>query len=140
MQEAHNALCSHNFVSDLDDEPELATNDEWCSMMIRARKDHGLSQEELAAKFGASQAIISKLEKGVIGASKLVRPISVLLSIPLPEHFLNEADREWIMLGRALRHRGVENAKRWYDLIKSTVEDRESKPDDALLPTKPEKH
>lgn len=126
MHDVHNHPCSHNFVTDdIENEPELATNDDWRSMMTRARKDHGLSQEDLAAEFGVSQAIISKLESGTTASSKLIRPICRRLSIPLPEHYVDEDERDWILLGRALRHRDIEAAKKWYDLIRSTVDDLE---------------
>lgn len=121
MPEGYNPLWSHNFMVNEDD-PELATNEEWRGIMVRARKAHGLSQDALAGKLRASQALISKIESGEVSSSSLVLPICRLLSIPLPEHFVDEFERSWVQLGRALRHRSPNQAKATLELIKSIVE------------------
>lgn len=133
--ESYKALCFNHFVeSDTENEPELATNDEWRGIMARARKDHGMSQEDLGQKVGSSQAMISKIESGESGSSKLVRPICVLLNIPLPEHFTDEAERAWVQAGRVLRHRNPEQAKATLALVESMAKQYE----DAEQPAEPE--
>jgi transcriptional regulator with XRE-family HTH domain len=115
-------LWSHNFVASEDDnEPELATNDEWRKIMVRARKTHGLTQEQLADEFGVSQVTISKIESGAFGSSKLVLPISRRLKIPEPQHFADNEQREWSQLGHVLRHHGGAEYDAALQLLRSMV-------------------
>jgi transcriptional regulator with XRE-family HTH domain len=110
-QESYKSLWSYNFVTDEGDLPELATNAEWRSLMTRARKTYGFTQQQLADKLGVSQAIISKIESGETGSSKLVMPICETLSIPEPVHLTDPDEREWMQLGRVLRARNPEQAR-----------------------------
>jgi transcriptional regulator with XRE-family HTH domain len=103
--------------------PELATNDEWRGIMARARKSHGLSQQETAERLGTSQAAISKIESGEIRSTTLVLPICALLSIPLPEHVADEEDRNWMNLSRVLRHHRPAMARDMLALIEKMVEE-----------------
>lgn len=132
-------LCDDSHVDDDQQEPELATNDEWRGIMVRARKEHDLTQDELGNKFGVSQAMISKLETGEAGSSKLVLPICRLLGIPLPEHFVDEEDREWVRLGRVLRHRNREQAKLAVKLVESMVKQYDDAEDAQPTVTEPPK-
>jgi transcriptional regulator with XRE-family HTH domain len=120
MHESYKALWSHNFVASEDEqEPEIATNDEWRAIMVRARKGHGLTQEQLAEDVGTSQVMISKIESGVTGSSKLVLPICRRLSIPEPQNFADEAQKEWSQLGHLLRHKGGDQYEAALQLLRS---------------------
>lgn len=141
MQEGYKPLWSYNFVpSSEDDLPELATNDEWRGIMMRARKAHGMTQTELANQLGVSQAIISKIESGETGASKLVQPICEVLSIPTPIHMTDPDERAWLQLGRVLRAKNPDQARAALRLVETMVKSLESElpPDDAQ-PTKQRK-
>lgn len=107
ITESSNVLWSHNFMPQPteDETPELATNDEWRTIMVRARKDRGLSQEQLGDEVGATQVSISKIESGENSSSKFVLPICRTLGIPEPAHFADEQQREWSQLGHLLRHK-----------------------------------
>jgi len=124
MPEDYKRVWSTVRVTDAADEkpPELATNDTWRGIMARARKDHDLSQQQLADKLGSTQAAVSKIESGEIRSSTLVIPICTLLQIPLPEYLANEEDRRWHQIGRALRHRSPEMAKRIAALCESLAD------------------
>jgi transcriptional regulator with XRE-family HTH domain len=124
-QESYNYLCSYDNVTDGADEPELATNEEWRGIMVRARKDIGLSQQTLADKLGVSQPLISKIESGEVALSKLVLPICRLLGIPKPEHYVDDFEKNWSRAGRVLRHRNMPQAKRMLELMESMVADYE---------------
>ena len=104
------------------DLPELAFDEEWRGIMVRARKEHGLSQDGLAKLVGSSQPLISKIESGLVGSSELVRPICDALSIPEPNNFANEDDRAWVQLGRLLRARNPEQYRRATSLVESMVD------------------
>jgi transcriptional regulator with XRE-family HTH domain len=107
ITEGYKPLWSHNFVAyHQDGDPELATNDEWRKIMVRARKQHDLTQEELGDDVGITQVMISKIESGAASASDRVLAICRRLSIPEPQHFANDDQREWSELGHALRHKG----------------------------------
>lgn len=124
----------------VDDFPELATNAEWRGIMQRARKDHGYSQETFAKMLSVSQPLISKIESGETAASKLVIPICQMLSIPLPEHFVDEAERAWVQLGRLLRSRNPVQAKLALELVESMVKQLEPEPTTQPAdPAKPER-
>lgn len=86
-----------------DKDPELAANEHWRGIMIRARKAHGLSQEQLGARVGVSQTVISKLEGGDQTASNRILAICRVLSIPAPQHFTDEDALAWSELGHVLR-------------------------------------
>lgn len=103
--------CSHALVpTQADDMPNLATNEEWRRIMVRARKEprdgfpKGLSQEELGRRVGCSQVQISKIENGEDQSSTFILPICRVLGIEPPEHFANEKARAWSELGSVLRH------------------------------------
>ena len=113
--------CLYDEVQTGQEEPELATNEDWRGIMVRARKDHGWSQENLAEKVGSSQAMISKIESGEARTSTLVMPICRALGIPPPEHFVDEFEKEWQRLGRALRYRNEQQARAARSLIESMV-------------------
>lgn len=120
MQESYKSLCSYNFVASTDDEtPEIATNEEWRGIMVRARKQYGLTQGQLGDAVGTSQAMISKLESGEAGASSLVLAICRRLSIPEPQHFANEEQKEWSQLGHVLRHKGGQEYEAALALLRS---------------------
>jgi transcriptional regulator with XRE-family HTH domain len=71
--------------------------------MKEARKDKGLTQGQLAAKVGCSQANISEIENGAVISSWLVVPISKLLGIAAPQTAVaSESDQRWIDSGRRL--------------------------------------
>lgn len=96
-------------------DPELSTNEEWRGIMARARKAHGLTQEQLGAKVGLSQVMISKLESGESASSTAVLAICRELEIPEPQNFADEDTRDWWQMGHVLRQRnpeGYEAAKR----------------------------
>ncbi len=116
--------------------------------MKRARADHGLTQDELATAVGKrikgeapSQALMSKIESGATESSEYVIPICEVLSIPLPEHFLNEDDRDWSRLGRVLRSKDVEQYRRWVSLLESIAgpDKDEPEPAEPTDPTRPER-
>lgn len=129
-------LCSYDEVPSGQEEPELATNDEWRGIMARARKDHKLSQEKLADRLGVSQALISKIESGETRTSSLVMPICRALGIPPPEHFVDEFEKEWVRLGRALRFRNETQARAARQLIESMVKQYDE-PDEKPAGTEP---
>ena len=78
--------------------------------MIAARRERKWKQAELAAKvqqhsgLTASQPLISQIESGEIGSSKLIRPICEILSIPEPMHFTDELMKRWWLAGHLMRH------------------------------------
>lgn len=86
-----------------DTAPEMPTNEQWRSIMIRARKEHGMTQGELGAKVGVSQAMISKIETGESAASGVILEICRVLSIPEPQHFATDEQKHWYELGHVLR-------------------------------------
>lgn len=140
IREGYGATCfSERVEPDTQEEPELATNEEWRGIMVRARKEHGFSQESLGQKLGVSQALISKMESGEVGSSKLVMPICRLLGIPAPEHFVDEEEKNWVRLGRVLRHRNPEQAKVALQLVESMVRQYESELDEVPTPAPPSK-
>lgn len=113
-------MWSHNFMSHDEHElPELATNEEWRLIMARARKDHGLSQEQLGDDVGATQVSISKIESGEHASSKYVLPICRRLKIPEPAHFADEKQREWSEIGHVLRNRNPDQYEAMLSLVRS---------------------
>lgn len=132
-------LCSYDEVATGQEEPELATNEEWRGIMVRARKDHGWSQEKLAEKVKTSQAMISKIESGESRTTTLVMPICRALGIPPPEHFVDEFEKEWVRLGRALRYRNEAQARAARTLIESMVKQYEALADEEAEPPEPER-
>jgi transcriptional regulator with XRE-family HTH domain len=93
------------------DDPEIATNQEWRGIMLRARKDRGWSQKELGDRVGTSQNIISLIESGGVESSAYIMPICRLLKIPPPMHFENEWQKKWHELGRLVREQSEEDAE-----------------------------
>lgn len=106
-----------------DPSPELATNEEWRTIMVRARKDHGLTQKELGAKVGTSQNMVSLIESGEVATSQYVLPICKVLSIPPPRFFESEDDAAWSQLGHVLRAKNMKQFRRAMALIEAMVED-----------------
>lgn len=104
--------------------PELATNEEWRLIMVRARKDHSMTQEQLGKAVGTSQVMISKIESGEAGSSSFVLAICRVLNIPEPVHFANEEQREWSQLGHVLRQQ-PERYRAALNLLKLMVEQEE---------------
>lgn len=103
----------------LDEHPELATNEHWRGVMKRARQARQLSQEQLAAKVGYSQNVISGLETGSVGSSKAIFPICQELKIPLPfAMIVDDMDQRWLESGRVLRAR----APQTFETLLSTAE------------------
>jgi transcriptional regulator with XRE-family HTH domain len=91
-------------VSPHEDAPELATTEYWRGIMRRARADHGLTQEQLAAKVGISQNVISGIESGKVGQSRAITAICEALDIPPPQMlFTDEVEQRWVEVGRAAR-------------------------------------
>lgn len=86
-----------------DHDPEMPTNEQWRSILIRARKEHGMTQGELGARVGVSQAMISKIETGESGGSGVILAICRVLSIPEPQHFATDDQKHWYELGHVLR-------------------------------------
>lgn len=117
-------MCSYDFVPE-EDMPELATNDEWRAIMIRARKDHGMTQEQLAEAVGASQVMISKIESGAASSSTYILRICRVLKIPEPMHFANEEQREWSQLGHLLRRTSPDQYQAALRLLRSMVKQAE---------------
>jgi transcriptional regulator with XRE-family HTH domain len=114
-------LCSDDDVLSEPNEPELATNEEWRDIMIKARKARGWSQDVLADKVGLSQPQISNIESGEASGSSYVMRICRVLGIAPPEHFVDEFDRTWQRLGRTIRYYDREQADNLRELIESMV-------------------
>src|SRR5690348_3175135 len=90
--------------SPLDAYPELRFDPDWGSLVRRKRIDLGMSQQDLANAIGCDQPLISFIERGTIGSSRAVIPISDTLDIPVPSQFVgDELDRRWVEAGRVLR-------------------------------------
>lgn len=102
-----------------EDDPEIGTNEHWRGLLVRARKDHGLTQQQLGDKVGVSQVMISKIESGESSSSKLVIPICRLLSIPPPAYFLDDWQQRWYELGHVLRFRDPDQADAAIRLVES---------------------
>ena len=116
-------------VVSADPAPELTTNSEWRAIMIRARKEHELTQKELGAKVGTSQNIVSLIESGEVSSSQYVLPICKVLGIPPPRFFENEDDAAWSQLGHLLRTKNMKQFRRAMALIEAMIEDEaEEKP------------
>ncbi len=91
-------------ITSVRDEPELNTTEHWRGSMRRARLEKGLSQRQLATKVGGSQNLISGLESGKVGSSKRILRICDALGIPPPQMlFLDDSERRWVEVGRAIR-------------------------------------
>lgn len=119
--------------------PELATNEEWRAIMVRARKDQDLTQKELGARVGTSQNIISLIESGEVSSSQYVMPICRVLKIPPPMHFSDDEQKAWSQLGHLLRTKNMKQFRRAMAMIEAMVEDEQDaeKPanDEAPRPT-----
>lgn len=95
--------------------------------MISARRGRKWKQADLAAKvtkrskLPASQALISQIESGVIGSSRLVRPICEELSIPEPMHFQDDLMKQWWLTGHLMRGENMALFKQHLELTKSTL-------------------
>lgn len=82
---------------------EVASNAEWRSSMLTARKAAGLTQADVARAVHCSQVVISNIENGKIVCSEHILPISRLLGIPAPMYFADELERRWVTAGAELR-------------------------------------
>lgn len=118
------------------DPPEITTNEEWRILMVAARTGRKWKQADLAtrvtkrSKMHASQALISQIESGVIGSSRLVRPICEELSIPEPMHFQDEMMKQWWLTGHLMRGENMALFKQHLELAKSTLTLTQQKSDD----------
>ena len=105
---SYKPLCSHRFVSQDgkrdDNTAEIATNETWRGIMVRARRTHKLTQAELGKIVGLSQVMISKIETGESGGSSEILQICKQLKIQPPQHFADDWQRKWAELGQVLRH------------------------------------
>lgn len=119
---SYNAAWFHDFVADDEEMPEIATNEEWRGIMVRARKAHGLSQEQLGDKVGLSQVMISKLESAQASSTYIMR-ICRVLHIQPPEHYENEDQKQWANLGRVLRARKPEQYRRALALVEAMTDE-----------------
>lgn len=111
-------------VNDIDEMAEIPTSDEWRGIMVRARRERGLSQEALGRIVGTSQNVISLIEKGPpdgLGSSSFVQRICHALDIPLPQLHLDDDDKAWASLGRKLRATNLERFRAALRLVESIV-------------------
>ncbi len=135
---SYKPLCFHRSVAAGeerdDDTAEIATNKTWRGIMVRARKDHKLTQTELGAKVGLSQVMISKIESGQSGGSSEILAICGILKIQPPQHFADEWQKKWAELGQVLRHKSPDHAEAAMRLVEAM-----SKPASASPETDPEK-
>lgn len=84
--------------------PEIPFTAEWGRMVRNARKQKGMSQEQLAKDARVKQSLISQIEKHIVKSSRAVVPISRVLGIPLPlPRAGDELEERWVNAGRALR-------------------------------------
>lgn len=93
--------------------------------MVRARKEHKLTQAELAMRVGTSQNIVSLIESGGVSSSAFIMPICKVLKIPPPMHFEDDDQKSWSELGHMLRHRNMKQFRRAMALVQAMVEDEE---------------
>jgi transcriptional regulator with XRE-family HTH domain len=94
------------------DDPELPITDHWRGIAKRAMKDSDVSQEQVGAAVGISQAMVSKiLNNDDTRSSTFVRAISKFLKIPEPQSFASDDQQLWWELGHVLRHRDPEQYK-----------------------------
>lgn len=102
--------------------PEISTNEEWRSIMVRARKDHGLSQEQLGEKVGISQPMIAKIENGTSESSTYILRICRVLGIAAPQKFADDWSRKWSELGHVLRNKNAAQAEAAMKLVESMTQ------------------
>ena len=84
---------------------EIPTDESFRDRMRAARKAAGMTQRDLGAAVGATQAAISLIESGGSGSSSLVLRICRKLEIPPPLVLDDALERRWLEAGRALRSR-----------------------------------
>ena len=112
MDASHKSLCLiADVTSESDEWPELPTNEPWRAEMIRARKAAKMSQATLGDLVGSDQSEVSRVEKGKVGGSKLVIPICRALGLQLPEHYVDEFQREFNRVMQVVRSRRPESAE-----------------------------
>lgn len=133
MRIPHGEACDAPQVSDTIPEPveypELATTEYWRRIMRRARQDADLSQGELAARVGISQAMLSRIESGDVKQSRAVVPIATALGIPLPQFATgDELDLRWQQAGGVLRRRDHSMFVQHLELVESIVAKLSQKP------------
>lgn len=105
--------------------------------MVRARKAHGLTQEQLGAKVGCTQVMISKIESGESGSSTHILAICRELSIPEPQNFADDESREWWQFGHLLRQRNPDGYAAAKQMMRTLVKQLETaQPDEQ--PKEPE--
>lgn len=105
----------------LNDQPEIATNEDWRSLMRRTRQGLGLTQSELGSTVHTSQNMISNIESGQVGSSTFIMPICRTLRIPPPSWYEDEDDRAWAETGRILRARDMEVFRRALSMVEAMV-------------------
>lgn len=123
--------------SDPPETPELATNEEWRGIMVRARKDKKLTQKELGGRVGTSQNIVSLIESGEVATSQFVLPICRVLGIPPPMFFSDDEQKTWSQLGHILRGKSMKKFRRAMDLVAALVEEDEDDADEVMPSRKP---
>lgn len=85
------------------DRADIALPAEWRAGMKRSREARNLTQGQLGAMVGLTQAAISQIENGVAKSSQHVLKISAALGIDPPSFIDDELVREWQRLGARLR-------------------------------------
>ena len=119
--QGYGATCFHRLVTEDEEMPEIGTNEEWRTIMIRARKDAGLSQEALGERVGLSQPMIWKIETGASPSSTYILRICRALSIPAPEHFATEWQQDWSRLGHVLRTQSPDQSEAAINMVRAMV-------------------
>jgi transcriptional regulator with XRE-family HTH domain len=116
-------LWSHTYVAD-DERPEIATNETWRAIMVKARKDHdGMTQAQLGEKVGCSQVMIAKIETGASTSSEFIMPICRVLGIAPPMHYVAEWQRRWDEIGTWARHRTPEQFAATMQMLEATKQE-----------------
>ncbi len=72
-------------------DPEIPFGPEFAEDVRRAREYEKLSQESLAERVGATQPVISAIERYDIKKSKLVRPLCRILGLSMPLPYTDDA-------------------------------------------------
>lgn len=91
--------------------------------MYRARKAKHLTQEQVGARVGTSQNIISLIESGDVESSSYILPICKYLGIAPPQHHASEDQRQWSRLGHMLAVQSPRQFARALALVQSMIEE-----------------